>query len=115
MQGPLAQLLLWAAARESCWHLPCEQWGSVGLSGARPCRCGWAVPASLGVQSTGKPECSSCLHHLCTRGILHHQAQGVVAAAWDHALDIVWRGEVAALLSQQVHTLLFFAGLMLKS
>lgn len=43
----------------------CHGGSAHGLSGARPCTCGWAVPGGLGVQGTGEPECISCLHDLC--------------------------------------------------
>lgn len=59
--GPLAQLLLWLQPWKGCLQLHV---GSAMGSGGQALH-GWV--GSSGVQGTGEPGCSSCLHDLCTR------------------------------------------------
>lgn len=90
MQGPLVHLLLWAAARERL--LAPAMWavlmGSVGPGTAHV--GGQQLLQAWGYKAQGSLNASATFMASAQGGMLHHQAQGVVAAAWDHALDMVW-------------------------
>lgn len=74
--GPLAQLLLWAAAMERLLAAPCGQ--CHGLRGARPCTCGWAAWG----QGTAQGSLNAAAAFMTSvQGGRVHQAQGAVAAA----------------------------------
>lgn len=89
MQGPLVELLLWAAAMErllvpALWAVP------MGSVGPGPACVGGQLLQAWGYKAQGSLNASVAFMSSAQGGMLHHQAQGVVAAAWDHALDIVW-------------------------
>lgn len=88
--GPLEHLLLWAAAKQRLLAL--VMWavavGSVGPGTARVGR--QQLLQAWGYKAQGRLNASAALMASAQGGRLHQQAQGVLAVAWDHALDTVW-------------------------
>lgn len=89
MQGPLVQLLLWAAARERLLA-PAMGAAPMGSVGPGLARVGGQFLEAWGYKAQGSLNASVAFMTSAWGRSLQHQAQGVVAAAWDHALDIVW-------------------------